>query len=83
MPKNSKARLEANNRYVVRTYETISTRARRTDHINDLVDIAAKRAGQSKAAYILDSITDRLRREGITADDLPSPDDDMERSGKP
>lgn len=71
MPKNSKARLDANNRYVLKTYETISTRARRTDRINELIDIGAARAGQSKAAYILDSITDRLQRDGITADDLP------------
>lgn len=48
-----------------------------------MITIAAKRAGQSKAAYILDSITDRLRRDGITAEDLPAPDDDMKRSGDP
>lgn len=71
MAKNSQARIKANGRYTIKTYETISTRARREDRINDLVDIGAARAGQSKAAYILDSITDRLQRDGITADDLP------------
>ena len=71
MPKNSKARLDANNRYVVKTYETISTRARREERINDLVDIGAGKAGQSKQAYILDSILQRLDRDGITPDMLP------------
>lgn len=79
MAKNSRARLSANHRYNQRTYETISTRARREDRINDLIDIGAARAGQSKAAYILDSITARLRADGITAADLPPlPEDQTE-----
>ena len=82
MPKNSRAKLDANNRYVVKTYETISTRAKRTDRVNDLIDVAATRAGQSKAAYILDSIMDRLHRDGITAADLPPiPQDDTKKGG--
>ena len=79
MPKNSQARIKANGRYTVKTYETVSTRARREDRINDLIDIGAARAGQSKAAYILDSITARLRADGITAADLPPlPEDQTE-----
>ena len=71
MTRNSTAKIKANGRYTVKTYETISTRARREDRVNDMIDIGAARAGQSKAAYILDSITDRLQRDGITPADLP------------
>lgn len=82
MPKNSKAKLDANNRYVLKTYETVSTRAKRADRVNDLVDIAAERAGQSKAAYILDAIRARLDADGITPDMLP-PMDDTKNDGNP
>ena len=82
MPKNSKAKLDANNRYVLKTYETVSTRAKRTDRVNDLVEIAAGRAGQSKAAYILDAIRTRLDADGITPDMLP-PMDDTKNGGNP
>lgn len=73
MAKNSQARIKANGRYTVKTYETISTRARRADRVNDMVDMGAAKAGQSKQAYILDSILQRLDRDGITPDMLPPP----------
>ena len=82
MPKNSEARIKANGRYTVKTYETVSTRAKRMDRVNDLVEIAAGRAGQSKAAYILDAIRARLDADGITPDMLP-PMDDTKNDGNP
>lgn len=74
MPKNSRAKLDANNRYVNKTYEIITARSRKSDRLNDLIDIAANNANTSKAAYILDSIRDHLNRDGITPDMLPPPD---------
>ena len=71
MPKSSKARIAANARYRVKAYETISAQARREERLNDQLQMGADRAGQSKAAYILDTLRDRLQRDGITADDLP------------
>lgn len=71
MPKASKARIEANARYRVKAYETVSAQARRSERMNELIEIGAGRAGQSKSAYVLESIRDRLQRDGITADDLP------------
>ena len=73
---NSKAKLNAIHKYNQKTYETISTRARREDRVNDLVNIGADKAGQSKQAYILDSILQRLDRDGITPDLLPPLDSD-------
>lgn len=71
MAKNSQSRIAANNRYKVKAYETISAQARREERLNDQLQMGADRAGQSKAAYILDTLRDRLQRDGITADDLP------------
>lgn len=71
MAKSSKARIAANGRYRLKTYETISAPARREERLNDQLTIGAQRAGVSKSVYILDTLRDRLRRDGITADDLP------------
>lgn len=71
MPKASKARIAANARYRVKAYETISAQARRSERMNELIDIGAGRAGVSKSTYVLDSVRDRLNRDGITAADLP------------
>lgn len=71
MKKNSQARIEANNRYKLKTYETISTQAKRTERLNDQLTIGADRAGVSKSVYILDTLRDRLRADGITPDMLP------------
>ena len=71
MAKNSQARIAANNRYKNKVYDTISFQAPRKERLNEQLEIGAARAGQSKAGYILDTLRDRLRRDGITADDLP------------
>ena len=76
MAKTSKAQIAAAGRYKVKTYETISFQSPRKDRLNELLTIGANRAGQSKAAYMLDSITDRLQRDGITPDLLPPLDSD-------
>ena len=70
MAKNSAAKLAASNRYVVRTYETISTRARRTERVNDLIERAAAMHGETKAAYVLHAIRARLDADGVTLDSL-------------
>lgn len=75
MAKNSAARIKANAKYGGKTYELIGARARKTERLSDQLDIAATRAGTSKAAYILDAIRARLQADGISADDLPPLDD--------
>lgn len=71
MTKNTASKIAANNRYKVKTYETISFQAPRKDRLNELLTIGAARAGVSKAVYMSDTIHDRLQRDGITPADLP------------
>ena len=82
MPNNSKAKIAANNRYKIKTYETVSAQSPRKDRLNELLTIASDNAGQSKAAYILDAICARLDADGITPDMLP-PMDDTKNDGNP
>jgi len=76
MPKNSPAKLAASNRYVQRRYMTISTRARRSERLDEQIALAATRANETRAAYILGAIKARLERDGIGPGDLPPLDDD-------
>lgn len=79
MAKNSQARIAANNRYKNKTYETISFQSPRSERLGDQLSIGAEKAGTSKAAYIADTLRDRLQRDGITAADLPPlPDETTE-----
>lgn len=79
MAKTSRAQIAAAGRYKVKAYETISAPARREERLNDQLTIGARRAGVSKSVYILDTLRDRLQRDGITAADLPPlPDDTTE-----
>ena len=71
MAKTSPAQIAAAGRYKVKAYETISAPARREERLNELLTIGATRAGVSKSVYILDTLRDRLHRDGVTADDLP------------
>ena len=71
MAKNSDARIKANGRYRLKAYETISAPARREERLNEQLTIGAERAGVSKSTYILDTLRDRLQRDGITPADLP------------
>lgn len=76
MAKNSTARIKASMRYKQKAYETISAPARREERLNEQLTIGADRAGVSKSVYILDTLRDRLRREGISIADLPPLDSD-------
>lgn len=58
-------------KYKQKAYETISAPARREERLNEQLSIGADRAGVSKSTYILDTLRDRLRRDGISAADLP------------
>jgi len=69
--KTSAAQLRATAKYNLKTYETISARSERSERLNDLLEIGAGKAGQSKAAYILDTLRNRLQADGITPDMLP------------
>lgn len=67
----SKKKLETNNRYLAARYEIVSIKTKRTDRINDRLDLAAQRAGTSKREYILSTLLARLDADGITLDMLP------------
>lgn len=67
----SKKKLETNNRYLAARYEIVSIKTKRTDRINDRLDLAAQRAGTSKRDYILSTLIARLDADGITLDMLP------------
>lgn len=67
----SKKKLETNNRYLAARYEIVSIKTKRTDRINDRLDLAAQRAGTSKRDYILSTLLARLDADGITLDMLP------------
>lgn len=67
----SKKKLETNNRYIAARYEIVSIKTKRTDRINDRLDLAAQRAGTSKRDYILSTLIARLDADGITLDMLP------------
>lgn len=67
----SKKKLETNNRYLAARYEIVSIKTKRTDRINDRLDLAAQRAGTSKREYILSALLARLNADGITLDMLP------------
>lgn len=71
MPKTSQAQIKAAGKYRLKSYETISAPARREERLNEQLSIGATRAGVSKSTYILDTLRDRLRRDGITPADLP------------
>lgn len=73
MAKNSQARIAANNRYKNKAYDTISFQAPRAERLNEQLNAGAGKAGQSKAAYILDTLRNRLQADGITPDILPPP----------
>lgn len=64
-------KLAANNRYLAARYEIVSIKTKRTDRINDRLDLAARRAGTSKREYILSTLLARLDAEGVTMDKLP------------
>ena len=63
-------KLATNNRYLAARYEIVSIKTKRTDRMNDLLDLAAKRTGKSKREYIISALTARLEADGISIDDL-------------
>jgi len=71
MAKTSQAQIKAAIKYKQKAYETISAPARREERLNEQLTIGAERAGVSKSTYILDTLRDRLQRDGITPADLP------------
>lgn len=71
MSKNSAAKLAANNRYVAKNFEIVTAKARKTERLNDLINLAAQKTGTNKTQYILNAIRSQLKRDQITLDDLP------------
>lgn len=67
---STKARIKANNKYNIKTYEIITFRAKKSLQLNKLLDIAAQKAGKSKAQYIYDAIIKQLSYDNITIDCL-------------
>lgn len=68
--KNSQARIDANRRFNDKTYERVSFSARKDEHINALVTIAAQKANMSKAEYMLNAIKRQLENDRISINDL-------------
>ena len=66
----SEAKKRANARYNVRTYETVSARALKSERMNDRITAAAAKAGESRAGYILSAIRARLDADGVTLESL-------------
>ena len=63
-------KLAANNRYLAARYEIVSIKTKRTDRMNDLLDLAARRAGTSKREYIISALLARLEVDGININAL-------------
>lgn len=83
MAKNSAAKIAANNRYTVKTYEQIKVLSKRKARRAELCKLAANRRGLSYQAYIVAAIDDALQRDGLRLDDLPpitATDDDTTSS---
>ena len=74
----SEAKIRANARYNNKTYDVVQIRVLKTEHINDLIDMAASRSNTSKAAYILAAIKQQLAKDGITLDMLPDAGQDSD-----
>lgn len=74
----SEAKIRANARYNNKTYDVVQIRVLKSEHINDLVDLAASRSNTSKAAYILAAIKTQLAKDGITIEDLPGTSSDSD-----
>ena len=64
----SKAKLEANNRYLASTYEQIAIRVHKDERIKDRVKIAATRQGITPRKYILTAIKTALDADGVGPD---------------
>lgn len=64
----SKAKLEANNRYLAKNYESIAIRSPKDQRLGERLRIAANRKGINKREYILNALTDRLEADGVTTD---------------
>lgn len=56
----SKAKVAANARYNVKTYDVISFRVQKSENINQRIDDAIQGTNTSKAAFILDAIRAKL-----------------------
>ena len=63
-------KLATNNRYLAARYEIVSIKTKRTDRINDLLDLAATRAGTSKRGYIISALLAKLEADGVSIKDL-------------
>ena len=71
MSKNSKSKIAANNRYRIKTYESIRAESRKDARRIDLIKAAAARTSTTYSSYILRAIDDALQRDGLRLDDLP------------
>lgn len=69
--KNTDARIKANNRYNVKTYDQLRCNYRKEYRLNELVELAANNAKISKAEYMIIAIRAKLDADGITIDMLP------------
>ena len=56
----SKAKIAANARYNAKKYDVISFRVAKEEHINERIENAIARTGESKAAFILSAIMSKL-----------------------
>lgn len=64
----SKAKIAANSRYNAKTYDVLSIRVLKSEHINELLDKAIAGSNVSKAAYILTAIREKLASDGVMLD---------------
>lgn len=67
----SDAKKRANAKYDAKTYDQIKFRTRKEERLNDMIDLAAKKLGTSKADYIVTAVKNRLESDGIKIEDLP------------
>lgn len=76
----TKAKIKANAKYNRKAYESISIRVPKSLCLNNILTVAAQKAGKSKAQYIYDAIETQLHYDGITIDclvDLEQPNKDI------
>lgn len=61
----TKNKLASNNKYLAATYEIVSIKTRKDEHVNERLVMGAKKAHISKRQYILSTLLERLNADGI------------------
>ena len=68
----TESRRKANDKYNQKAYESIAFRSRKEKRLGELLAFASEKEGVSKTVYVEKAIWEKLTRDGITIDMLPT-----------